>query len=179
MMDKQIVRKGPSQFSMSDFYNEHPEFRKKIRAKLPELPPDVMKAIKKAPGMTYTIVEAAGLGELEDTENFLAQGTDPNEASDEDGKTGLHCAAARGHEQVVKVLIAGRADVQPVDMRGNTPLHYAAAHGHASVVKLLLDAGASAAVANAKGNYPVDVARLNKKLVDPELMARLSAGTLQ
>jgi ankyrin repeat protein len=53
--------------------------------------------------------------------------------------TGLHLAAERGHEAVVKLLLA-RSDinVNASDVRGETPLLYAAERGHKAVVKLLL-----------------------------------------
>ena len=58
---------------------------------------------------------------------------------DEDGRTPLWCAAAGGHEAVVKLLVAtAGVDADSKDKAGRTPLSWAAAGGHESVVKLLL-----------------------------------------
>ena len=55
----------------------------------------------------------------------------------------LHSAAAKGHADVARALLAAGASVDAVDKQGSTPLHYAAFQGHAVVVTALLEAGAS------------------------------------
>jgi ankyrin repeat protein len=88
------------------------------------------------------------------------------------GCTALAVAASRGHEGVVKILLARGADASAVTPNGHTPLMNAAGKGHTSVVALLLegdggkegidaknDRGASALhLASAGG--PLDVVRL-------------------
>jgi ankyrin repeat protein len=50
----------------------------------------------------------------------------------------LSWAAQRGHEAVVKLLLAtGEVDVESKDNDGRTPLSWAAQRGHEAVVKLL------------------------------------------
>jgi len=62
---------------------------------------------------------------------------DPNRP-DEDNQTPLGCAAAKGHEGVIKLLL-GREDVNPNHLgMCRTPLGLAAVRGHEGVVKLLL-----------------------------------------
>ena len=56
--------------------------------------------------------------------------------------TPLLWAAAKGHEAVVKVLIAAGADVNKMSKSGATPLGEAARNGHEAVVKMLKAAGA-------------------------------------
>lgn len=53
--------------------------------------------------------------------------------------TPIDCAAYRGHDKVVKVLIDAGADVNPADKQPTTPLHLAAQEGHLNVVRVLLD----------------------------------------
>ena len=53
----------------------------------------------------------------------------------------MHRAAAKGHFQVVKILLKHGADSDPDDNVGLKPLHLAASGNHAAVVKVLLEAG--------------------------------------
>ena len=52
-------------------------------------------------------------------------------------------AAVNGHTEVVKLLVAGGADLKPRFM-GRSALQVAAAKGHTEVVKILREAGAGA-----------------------------------
>ena len=65
------------------------------------------------------------------------------------GYTPLHAAAAAGHAEVVKVLLAAGASNRQREKKDenvwpycDTPLHVAARNGHANVARLLIDAGA-------------------------------------
>ncbi|PNP58993.1 hypothetical protein THARTR1_01241 [Trichoderma harzianum] len=52
-------------------------------------------------------------------------------------------AAEFGHEAIVKLLLARRADINAKDGRGFTPLHLAVSHGQEEVVKFLQNEGAN------------------------------------
>ena len=56
--------------------------------------------------------------------------------------TPLHRAAAGGHDDVVRLLLAEGADIHAEGWCGETPLHVAARYGHAVVVGTLLANGA-------------------------------------
>jgi len=57
-------------------------------------------------------------------------------------ETSLLLVAARGHEQLVELLLRHGAAVNQKDRRGATALMYAAKSGHSAIVLMLLRAGA-------------------------------------
>ena len=65
-----------------------------------------------------------------------------------DGRSPLHLAAAKGDVETVKVLVAAGAALDARDRSGSTPLHLAAAGQHTDVVKLLIESGADASGRN-------------------------------
>lgn len=58
------------------------------------------------------------------------------------GETSVHLAASAGHENVLRVLIAGKCDVNLKDQWGRTPLRTARECGETGVVNLLQEVGA-------------------------------------
>jgi ankyrin repeat protein len=67
------------------------------------------------------------------------------------GNTGLHHAAANGHEKVVEMLLDRGADLEVKTTRTRTALHKAAEHGHRAVVGVLLQRGANIAAQDDRG----------------------------
>ncbi len=61
------------------------------------------------------------------------------------GRGPLHLAAQQGHAAVVKLLIAGGANIFRLDFAGNTPLMLAMRNGHEEVIGLLRKAEGSRA----------------------------------
>lgn len=72
-----------------------------------------------------------------------------------DGSTALAAAAARGHLEIVRLLLARGANFDKADAHGATPLHEAAAHGHLQLVNLLLDGGADCTKPDCYGATPL------------------------
>ena len=74
------------------------------------------------------------------------------------GETALHIAAAKGDAEMVRALIAARADVNAVALTGETPLLKAASKGCAGTARALLDAGARVTLKDNTGETPLTVA---------------------
>ncbi len=91
---------------------------------------------------------------------LLDFGIDPNHASD-DGTTTLMTAAVRGDPEVVRLLLAAGAKVDPVDRWGMTALHHAARGGNTATVAALIAAGADLDRRDRSGEAPLDEARAN------------------
>ena len=70
------------------------------------------------------------------------------------GNTALSRAAAYGHADVAKVLLAAGAEVGARNSDGLTPLHRACRWGHADVVEVLLGAGAKVALIDNVSGVP-------------------------
>ena len=65
------------------------------------------------------IHEAAANGNIEAVKQHIAAGADGI------GRTPLHCAAYKGHKEIVELLIAEGADVNAKSRLGQTPLDWA------------------------------------------------------
>ncbi|KAH6847019.1 putative ankyrin repeat-containing protein [Chaetomium sp. MPI-CAGE-AT-0009] len=69
--------------------------------------------------------------------------------------TALMLAAARGHAEVVKLLLSLGAAVESRDRSGQTPLSHASMSGHLEIVEVLLDAGADVELKDDSGWTPL------------------------
>ncbi|CAE8659907.1 unnamed protein product, partial [Polarella glacialis] len=74
----------------------------------------------------------------------------------------LHAAAAAGRPEVLRELLAARADANLRNGAGNTPLHAAADLGRVEALQILLEAGAERLVRNSFGRSP-------EELTDPKV----------
>lgn len=97
-------------------------------------------------------IECARYGELEDVVLHIKDGADVNFADPASGTTALHKAAANGHTEVVKALIANGATFT-ANKSGNTPLHWACLNGHKEAVEALVAAFDKAIDVYAKNSF--------------------------
>ena len=101
------------------------------------------------------IFDAAGKGDVGEIRRLLAAGPALVNATTPIGRTPLHLAAAAGHTEAVKALLALGANPAARGARGATPLHEAAGKGHLAVVQALLDGGADSQSRDARGCTPL------------------------
>lgn len=87
---------------------------------------------------------AAQRGRSEVIPLLLQAGADVNTPHEKVHATPLQYAAAAGHLNAVRTLLAANARVNAVDTQGRTPLMWAASKGHVSVIQELLQRGADA-----------------------------------
>jgi ankyrin repeat protein len=96
-------------------------------------------------------------------------------SKDGDGETPLHWAAANGHNDVVKFLLANKADVNAKDNSGDTPLHEAVGKGYEDTAELLL-AGQADVNSKDKNDYtPLHYAVLGHQLTLVQLLVAKKA----
>jgi hypothetical protein len=88
-----------------------------------------------------SIYEAAAAGHDLAVSNFIANGTDPNQATSE-GATPLLVAVLSGRLSTVKLLLARGADAERPNKKGVTPLAYAVSKNSPEIVETLLSGGA-------------------------------------
>ena len=104
------------------------------------------------------MIKAAKKGDVAAVKQLLKADKDLTNAKDTDDSTPLHCAAWKGHVEVVKALLDAGADINAKsqnDHYGDTPLH-AASHGNQKeVVKVLIERGANLNSKNTIGRTPL------------------------
>lgn len=98
-----------------------------------------------------TLFGAAEEGDAAAVARALAAGASADERLSKGGETPLMRAAARGHEDVVRVLLDAGADACARRADGFTPLILAVFFGHEGVVRLLVERGADASARTGLG----------------------------
>lgn len=111
-----------------------------------------------APSPQKLIIKAAKAGDVPLITELLNSDPTLVSALDTDGSTPLHCAAWKGHPDVVRLLLDQGADIHARNQNdhwGDTALH-AAAHGNQrAVVEILLARGADREALNMNGRTPL------------------------
>ncbi|XP_064104668.1 uncharacterized protein LOC135214368 [Macrobrachium nipponense] len=87
----------------------------------------------------------------------------------------LHRASHHGEDLIVKLLLAGGADINMRDVVGNTPLHAAAQAGYNKVVKVLLANGAQLDSVSQSGMTPLHRAASKGKDLTCNLLLKRGA----
>ena len=72
---------------------------------------------------------------------LLAMRAEVGKVSNDTGDSPMHFAAANGHYEVVKMLVAEGANVNRTNNKEETPVHVAAARGNANVLKFFHENG--------------------------------------
>lgn len=95
--------------------------------------------------MHKEIISAAKKGDAASVKALLTKDKRLTRAKDKDGSTPPHCAAWKGHLEVVRILLDAGAEIEAQNQNshwGMTPLH-AASHGNQkAVVEVLIEHGA-------------------------------------
>ncbi|CAN5383074.1 hypothetical protein BH11ARM1_BH11ARM1_00240 [soil metagenome] len=111
-----------------------------------------------------TIIKASKDGDLATVQACLAADPSLINALDKDGSTPLHCAAWKGHPEIVTALLDAGADINAKNENshwGDTPLH-AAAHGNRkNTAIVLLERGADRNGLNTHGRTPLQETALH------------------
>lgn len=115
----------------------------------------------------------ASTGNGEKLRALLATDPDTIRRRDDRRQTPLHCAAANGHQDLVRLLLDAGALPNVIAEDGATPLHRAASAGHRAVVELLVERGADPKRTNFRGETPLFAACATD---DAELVTRLLNG---
>ncbi|XP_023735573.1 potassium channel SKOR [Lactuca sativa] len=97
-------------------------------------------------------------GDLSQLKSLIRAGADPNK-KDYDGRSPLHLAASKGHENITNFLIQQEVEVNISDNYGNTPLLEAIKRGHDKIASLLINHGASLKIDDAGSFLCLSVAR--------------------
>ena len=109
-------------------------------------------------------------GDVDGLTQCLSQtGSSPDTVDAERHRTGLHHAAARGHDAVMAALLSAGADPNFRDVHGNTPLHLC---GHGMTLSLLMHYGADPRLRNATGVTAVEMMR--RRGVAEDIVATLA-----
>ena len=94
--------------------------------------------------------------------------------ANQDG-TPMHCAAKRGHVDVVKWLIEAGADIDARDKYGWVPLYYAAESGQLTTTEVLIAGGAQLNTRGVSGGTPLFIARANGHVKVHDALGRAGA----
>ena len=118
------------------------------------------------------LIQAIKAGASAAARALIDAGADPTVAN-AFGQTALHWAVVQNDLVLVRLLVAGGADVNTRQTHyGWTALHQAALEGNADIVDALLAAGANTAARLIDGRTPAACARTNHHTTIAAILAR-------
>jgi len=114
------------------------------------------------------LLEAVKGGDIQKTQEMLAQEPDLLNINSSEGYSLLHYAVMDEQKEMAKFLIDRGLSVNITDNKENTPLHLAAGSGNLEMVALLISAGADINAKNSYGTTPIHEAcwKGNGEIVD-------------
>ena len=130
------------------------------------------------------LFRAAKKGNLEKAKRQLND-TIHVDSKDKENRNALDYAIDGGHKEMVRLLIAYGATVNPrQDLIHNsykewTPLHYATNEGHKEITELLISEGAYINAKDSKGKTPMDYAQKERKTEIAALLRKHGAKTAE
>lgn len=92
------------------------------------------------------------------SKRLLEQGAKANANDNSLKVTPLHCAAARGNDEMVEFLLDSGVDSNATSSDGSTALHMATQHGHRKAMKLLISQPVNTQISNHKGSRSLHLA---------------------
>lgn len=105
---------------------------------------------------------------------LIDKGAAVNAAEKQHAQSPLMMAAVQGDAEMVKLLVAAKADVKQQSAIGFTPLMYAVLEGNKACVEILLKSGSDARHQSKNGTTPLQLA---ERLKTPEIAALLRTAT--
>jgi len=131
------------------------------------------------PDPTKDIIKAAKAGDLAKVQALLASDITLIHARDKDESTPLHCAAWKGHPEVVAFLLSAGANANAKntnDHWGTTPLHAAAHANQAAIVDLLIGQGAELNAEDLNGKTALHHTTFHKATAAAKVLKKYGAG---
>lgn len=125
------------------------------------------------------VIKAAKNGDAQTARDLLDADGGLIDARDTDGSTPLHCAAWKGHKEVVSLLIERGADVNAQNNNthwGGTPLHAAAHANNTEIVHLLIAHGADVNARSVNDRTPIDETLFHNAKASGRVLSEKMAG---
>lgn len=128
--------------------------------------------------LNRAIIKATKNGNTAAVKEMLAADPTLIDARDADGSTPLHCAAWKGHVEIVRTLLKAGADAnaQSRNMHwGNTPMHGAAHANNRAIAEILIAHGADVNAKDLHGNTPLAHTRYHNAVLTARLLVEHGA----